>query len=229
MKTKKEVMEVYEGIAESWDRLRKKPYDEFYDFLNEVTQERKSGFVIDIGCGNGKNGIEFAKRNFDVICVDLSKKMVEIARRNAERNGVKIKFVVADACALPFKDNSFDISLSIATIHHIPKDERIIALNEMKRVMKNNGIGFISVWNRNQLKFFKKCFLEFLKGRDYGDVYIPWKTEGKTFYRFYHLFSKGELKKEILKSGLRILRIYPDKKSNLGFLFSGNIFAKIKK
>ncbi|MCW1296647.1 MAG: class I SAM-dependent methyltransferase [Candidatus Parvarchaeota archaeon] len=233
MSKKKEVLKVYESIAEAWDRLRRKPYAELYHFLDEVSNEVSTGKVIDVGCGNARNGIEFAKKGFDVFCVDISRKMIEIARKNAEKERVKMKFVVADVCALPFKENSFDVLLSIAVIHHLEENERIKALNEMKRVMKDGGIGLISVWHRNYIKYILKFAPKYLSQKiigNSGDMYIPWKTKEKVFYRFYHLFSLGEFKKELLRSGIEILKIFPEKKAKFkSFIFSRNIFAKIKK
>jgi ubiquinone/menaquinone biosynthesis C-methylase UbiE len=69
--------------------------------------------------------------------------MIKKARENARRYGVenKITFVVGTAAALPFADNSFDLVISYASLHHWFQPE--VVFNEVARVMKATGRAFI--------------------------------------------------------------------------------------
>ncbi len=138
--------EIWDEIAEGWAHLRNKPVDEVIEFANKVSN--RPGKILDIGCGNGRNLVPFAKLNFECYGVDFSKNMIEIARKKFERLGLKCVFQTAHATDLPFKDESFDYVICIAVLHHLKKAECEKALSEIRRVLKNNGKGLLSVWNK---------------------------------------------------------------------------------
>ena len=102
-----------------------------------------AGKVLDIGTGSGLLAIELAKskhgHNFHITGVDISENMVRKARENASISGVegKIQFLNCTAAALPFPDNSFDLVISYASLHHW--SDPIAVLNEVARVTTKTG------------------------------------------------------------------------------------------
>jgi len=106
----------------------------------------RGGMVLDIGTGSGLLAIELAKVkgcNFDITGIDISENMIRKARANAEQAGVedKIRFLVSTAAALPFIDNSFDMVLSYASLHHW--FEPVAVFNEVERVTNETGSAII--------------------------------------------------------------------------------------
>ena len=102
----------------------------------------RGGTVLDIGTGSGLLAIELGKvkgANFDIIAIDISPNMVSKAIENARQAGVedKIRFLVSTAAALPFPDNSFDLVISYASLHHW--FEPVTVFNEVARVVKETG------------------------------------------------------------------------------------------
>jgi len=102
----------------------------------------RGGTVLDIGTGSGLLAIELGKvkdANFDIIAIDISPNMVSKAIENAKQAGVedKIRFLVSTAAALPFPDNSFDLVISYASLHHW--FEPVTVFNEVARVVKETG------------------------------------------------------------------------------------------
>ncbi len=102
----------------------------------------REGRVLDVGTGTGLLAIELAKVKscrFDIISIDISENMIRRAVDNAKQAGVedKIRFLVATAAALPFSDNSFDLVMSYASLHHWL--EPVTVFNEVQRVVKENG------------------------------------------------------------------------------------------
>lgn len=102
----------------------------------------RSGRVLDIGTGSGRLAIELAKTsncNFKITGLDISENMLKKARYNANAAGVnnKIEFVRATASSLPFPDNTFDLVMSYASLHHWL--EPVEVFNESQRVVKEDG------------------------------------------------------------------------------------------
>ena len=106
----------------------------------------RSGRVLDIGTGSGRLAIKLAKVkdcHFDIVALDISENMIKKARENARRYGVenKIRFLVSTAAALPFADNSFDLVISYASLHHWLKPVNVF--DEVARVTKQTGQAII--------------------------------------------------------------------------------------
>jgi len=131
-------IENYDERMRNTKRLR---YDET---LSEVAQKalaKEGDFVLDIGTGTGNLAIEFLKRGCQVVGLDPSGKMLEIAERKAiEWEGrFQIQLCENPLLEIPFPDQTFDIVASTYTIHHITDDAKRLSIKEMKRVLKPNG------------------------------------------------------------------------------------------
>ena len=97
------------------------------------------GSALELGCGTG-----FFLLNLKLAGVldkghvtDLSPGMVEVAQRNAAALGFDVEGRVADAESIPYPDDSFDLVVGHAVLHHIPDVE--LALREVLRVLKPGG------------------------------------------------------------------------------------------
>jgi ubiquinone/menaquinone biosynthesis C-methylase UbiE len=196
---------VWNQIASGWSGWRNQPHRIYVNYAGEWPPGR----ILDIGCGNGRNSLPFAKKGFKCYGIDFSKAMIKEAGKFAKRNGMKINLKVADQGKLPFKDGTFDYCISNAALHHIETEiVRLRALKEIKRVLKPEGQAIISVWNKLQPKHIFKP----------SDVLEPWKTKKETLYRYYHLFTPWELKKLIETSGLDILKSSRMVEKNIEFV-----------
>jgi len=104
--------------------------------------------VLDVGCGDGTLAVYAAEKGADVVGLDASAAMIEVARAKARQRGAEIGFVLGRAERLPFADGSFDLVFSITTLCFVADAPR--ALGEMARVLKPGGsllIGELGGWS----------------------------------------------------------------------------------
>lgn len=101
------------------------------------------GLVLDVGCGTGVLGAAVAAEGYDVFGADLSPEMVGKARARGLAGAY-----AAVTTALPFADGSFDLALTVATLHHLETAARVAStVAEMGRVVKRGG--FVVLWDHN--------------------------------------------------------------------------------
>lgn len=124
---------------------------DYYDFMNNIIS---LGFhmsikkqcvklleipdkckILDLCCGTGDilKIIETQHPNADLYGLDFSEKMLE----KAKRKNIKAWLTTADACQMPFEENSFDIITMCFGLRNIPDKQSV--LKEIYRVLKNNG------------------------------------------------------------------------------------------
>jgi 2-polyprenyl-3-methyl-5-hydroxy-6-metoxy-1,4-benzoquinol methylase len=102
--------------------------------LGLVGKNRK---VLDIGCGEGTLALACAKNKNEVVALDISSVAVQLAE--SRKGDLPARFAVGDARNLNFPDNSFDVIICKDVIEHIPQRDLIIHLEEVKRVLKEDG------------------------------------------------------------------------------------------
>jgi ubiquinone/menaquinone biosynthesis C-methylase UbiE len=98
--------------------------------------------VLDIGCGTGTQAIAAWRRTQpggSVVGVDISDKMLAVARRKGRRAGLDILFHHADAAELPFEDDRFGVVTITTVMHMVPESRRRICLQEASRVLVPGG------------------------------------------------------------------------------------------
>ena len=102
--------------------------------------------ILDIGCGKGFMLHDFKELmpNSTVAGVDISTYAIENAMPT-----VKHSLEVASAEKLPYSDNTFDLVISVNTIHNLPKEQLIQALREIQRVCKGHSYITVDAW-RNE-------------------------------------------------------------------------------
>jgi SAM-dependent methyltransferase len=107
--------------------------------------------VLEIGCGLGTDGAQFAQAGADYTGVDLTEAAVGLARRRFELFSLSGKFQVADAENLDFPDESFDVVYSHGVLHHTPDTVKSVA--EVHRVLKPGGRAVVMLYHRNSYNY----------------------------------------------------------------------------
>jgi ubiquinone/menaquinone biosynthesis C-methylase UbiE len=209
--------DAFDRIAESWYNFRHRTI--FPVELEDLARRWQRGRLLNVGCAHGPDFPPFSK-DFELY-IDVSGKMLELARKYAEKFKFSVNLAQADARELPFADNYFDWAIAVATYHHIEGEaERLKALKELYRVLKPGGEAFITAWNRWQPRFWFKS----------KDTQIPWKSKDGTINRYYHLFSYKELEKLVRRAGFKVLKSFPESRYRFPVkTFSRNVCLLVKK
>jgi SAM-dependent methyltransferase len=106
---------------------------------------REIAAILEIGSGPGELALEIARRlpGVEVVGIDLAEVMIDRAagRARAERLDPRVRFVLADAAALPLADGSFDVAVSTLSLHHWADPAAVLA--EIGRVLRPGGVALI--------------------------------------------------------------------------------------
>ena len=132
---------MYDRESAAWERRRDEP--EHRELVERTADELANvvappGPVADLGCGPGAHALALARRGYDVVGVDGSPRMVEVARTRAARDEVDATFDVHDVSApLRFADASLGGVLAILVLQHLPHPAAFIA--EIRRCLRPGG------------------------------------------------------------------------------------------
>jgi len=234
---------IYDILALDYHQKRFCPWKDFELFYNELIQKGVSfnGYSIDLGCANGRNFKVFLQSDIKLIGIDNSAEFLKISRNRLitgnnytmkERRSIEL--IQSDINSIPIRPESVNNIFSIAAIHHIKNSNtRNYALNQIYAILKNNGLLFLTLWRKYQKKyryyFFRDWFKRLYSSNyrikqsnldltEHGDKFIPWtiSKENLTYNRFYHFFSRKELKKLLRSFAIKEMtkKGGPNKKDN---------------
>jgi len=185
------IQDSYDKIASHFLKTRVFTWLWTDNFINTL---HKKSFILDIGSGNGRNT---KYKNHIIFGLDISIEQLKMGKFNNNNNNNNIhENVQANMVQIPFKQNTFDAILSIASFHHLSTiEERHNCLQEMKRILVLNGKILLSVWSINQPTKIKRKF------DNHGHVNVNWNTNRKNkngefiiIPRYYYIFEINEIK-----------------------------------
>jgi 2-polyprenyl-6-hydroxyphenyl methylase/3-demethylubiquinone-9 3-methyltransferase len=102
--------------------------------------------VLDIGCGAGTQAILWAEKGHRVSALDVNEPLIELGRARVLERGLKVRFEVGTATALPFGDREFDVCLLPQLLEHVEDWRGCLA--EAVRVLKPGGLLYLSTTNK---------------------------------------------------------------------------------
>ena len=131
----KSVINIYNKIANKYADLFDKDLsdNQYFDkFLSKIFTGKK---ILDLGCGTGRASAYYVSKGFDVIGIDLSKKMLEIAKTNHP----DIDFILGDIRDINFK-NTFDGVSMAYSLFHLEKNDIPSVIKKAAKALNNNGV-----------------------------------------------------------------------------------------
>jgi len=96
--------------------------------VEQFTNQRRFGRVLDIGCGNGSISLPLLRRSDKLTLVDLSSRMLHLARRRVPADRVKdVELIHGDFLELNFEPGSFDLICCIGVLAHVASPAEVVA------------------------------------------------------------------------------------------------------
>jgi ubiquinone/menaquinone biosynthesis C-methylase UbiE len=148
-------------------------------YLKNVIKGKK---MLEVGVGTGRLSLFFAKKGFDVTGIDISEKMLDVARERAKRLKVKVKLIQMNAEKMDFQSNSFDFIICDRTFKFILNPQKFLKC--CRNILRNKGRLLISYERKGVLR-------KIIQSRSK----LPER-----------LYSDTEMKKLLLNSNFRIIK-----------------------
>ena len=150
-------------------------------YLKKFTSMLIGKKILDFGCGNGRDLKFFEENGFDATGVDYSDDLIKIARQRCKSEIIKMNFLQS----LKFKDGSFDGIWASASLLHVPKENLRFVLSEIGRILKPEGVLFVS----------------FKEGDGQGIIKDDFGNEK----RFFSFFDIDEIVQILTKNGFGVI------------------------
>ncbi|PJB00024.1 MAG: class I SAM-dependent methyltransferase [Ignavibacteriales bacterium CG_4_9_14_3_um_filter_30_11] len=210
-----EYLNVYKHRDEKEARL-------LVESILSITKIREKSKILDLACGAGRHSIEFAKKGFELTAVDLSKNLLDAAKKNAEAINIKVNFIRADL--RKFKSNEkFDLVLNLFTsFGYFNNDEdNFKVFKTAYHHLMDNGFFIFDYLNKNHLErnlisetvnSFENVEIiqkrKIIDGRVIKEIVIKKNGNEKIFNESVKIYSKEELLENLEKLGFKILNIF---------------------
>jgi len=150
--------------------------------------------ILEYGCGDGLNTVVLANRGANIVALDISAELLDVARKRLEANDCKdVDLLVGSAHGLPLSDESVDVIFGMAILHHLELD---LASREVWRVLKRGGRAIFEEPTRNSklVAKIRKLFPQRaevspyerpLTTKEMKDFAEPCRYQAKTFQLFF--------------------------------------------
>ncbi len=179
----------YDRIGEGYERWSSKASDPARErYLGVLLNNLPEGAaVLDLGCGSGKLSTRPLSQRFQVTGVELSSRMVELARRNLPT----ATFVRADMASVEFPPERFDGVCAFYSLTHLPPEGLPVLLRKVEYWLKPGGLFVASMGT----------------GEDPGSVEEEWAGGAPMYFAGYAAEKNKELVQDV---GLRIVSARPE-------------------
>lgn len=163
MEYKEETRKVYDQDSEYFDQK----FGEYVsDFINDELEDMcsmlpKEAKILDLGSGTGNQALFLKNKGFDVLCLDISEKMIQ----KCEDKGLKT--LQADFEKTSFPKSSFDVVWAYTSLLHTPKENMPNLINKISSFIKKDGLFILSLKEGT------------------GESFVDFKNGGRRWFSLY--------------------------------------------
>lgn len=167
---------MYHDFASVYDQLQDADYEQFADYYEQIFEKfnLKPELVLDLACGTGNVTLAMAQRGYDMIGIDLSVEMLNIAREKAADAGQNILFLNQDMTEFELYGTVDTIICALDGINYLTEDgqlEQVFRLAE--NYLNPGGIMIFDINSEYKLKHIlgEKTFVNEENG-----IYYVWQN-----------------------------------------------------
>lgn len=185
------------------------------DYILHLLNIKEGEKLLDVGCADGAMMVYCGLQGAEVHGADLSPEFIEKANSYLKRFGIKGSAKLCDVRKTGFPDNHFDKVISGDFFEHLSVEDNILALKEIRRVLKPGGILVIKTPNLTYLKFsrFFKQIVQILRFKNPAAVVIPHTTGDNP--QHIGLATKKDMIRVIRAAGFMNFEVHYDVNSKL--------------
>ena len=226
-------MEAYSGFAAVYDLFMDNiPYEEWTDYVRELFREEgiKDGILLDLGCGTGSVTELLARAGFDMIGIDNSEEMLEIAMEKREQSGLDILYLLQDMREFELYGTVRGVVSICDSMNYILDDEDLLDVFKLvHNYLDNDGI---FIFDMNTMYKYREILSDNTFAEDREESSFIWENfydeeeeinqydlslfvqEEDGRYRKYeetHLqraYEQNTVEELIKESGLELLHVY---------------------
>ncbi len=179
--------------AGRYDRFMRKDgaaYEMMYEMIQPVVRHKT---VLELATGTGLIAKNIVNAAAHIEATDASPEMILEAKR--DNRSAKLHFSVQDMFCLPYADKSFDVVIVSNALHIVPQPEK--ALQEIKRVLKEDGVLIAPTFTHAENSFFGKVRAFFMKLAGFP-LHSRWTSED--YLRFLRQNGWAVRKSVVLKA-----------------------------
>lgn len=226
-------MEAYSGFAKVYDLFMDNiPYEEWTDYVKDLLKEEgiENGILLDLGCGTGSVTELLAKAGFDMIGIDNSEEMLDIAMEKREESGLDILYLLQDMREFELYGTVKGVVSICDSMNYILEDEDLLEVFRLvHNYLDNEGI---FIFDMNTVYKYEEILADNTFAEDREESSFIWENyydeedeinqydlslfvqEEDGRYRKYeetHLqraYSRERVEELIEESGLELLHVY---------------------
>ena len=136
------VARMWDANADAWTYLSRLGYDVYPDKVNTpaflaMLPEVRGLRGLDLGCGEGHNTRQVARRGAHMTAIDIARRFVRHAQEAEREDPLGIRYLVASGALLPLTDESFDFVIATMSLMDMPHQDQ--AIQQVCRVLKPGG------------------------------------------------------------------------------------------
>lgn len=174
--------------------------------LKWIKTQIKTGSLLDIGCGGGRNSIFFNKNNFKSFGIDISKEAIQLAKKLNKEEKTKCIFKVKNILDLNYKDNYFNVICDFGCFHHLRKKDYKKYIKNIIKNIKKEGLFVLYTFSLNSLNINKNWIY---RNKHYNHYFTLNELKG-IFEKKFKIIKHKEIseKNRLLKFHLILMKNY---------------------
>jgi len=154
------------------------------ELLGEILKFKKSGKVLELGCGEGGTSLELAKKGFKVTCIDISNSVINKIKNEAEKRNLKVNAICKDLEDYNLEEN-YDVIIAQGFFHFLKKERALKLIEDCKKHTNKGGLNIFEVMLEGDPSQEEDSEGYYFPQNKLKEIYLDWDIEDYEEYEDY--------------------------------------------